>query len=219
MNQDLNSLIQKNPLLTLVMLLVIVVLVSVAGWKAYELILKPAKPTQVTTVTFGDGQNTVTVERNGNVTIKTPFGTFTQTWDPEKVRRFFESLDSLDFDQLTQFVGTGLAIELTMADGEKITVVVDEKTQEVGDMIQETLDEIYENEGVLPTLRPEPTLNPSSPQPSSVPSPTPTSESSEDGSNPWHGGGGPQEEDSYVCDEVEIPEGRKIIISNTICGE
>jgi len=211
-----NDFIQKNPLAALGIMIALVAIIGLIGWGMYALITKPETPPKVVTVTFGDGQNSVTVERNGKVTIKTPFGTFTQTWDPAKVKQFFESLENLDFDQLTQFIGTGMAVELTLADGEKVMVVIDAALEETVNLIQETLEDIYEEEGVTFIPSPLPTLEPFPvPTTGTTPTPSPTPSSY----NPWKTGNDVEDPEVFGCEQIDPKTGRKIIISNTVCAQ
>jgi hypothetical protein len=213
--KSLDSYIQSHPVPTLVGLVLILSLVVGGIWGINKIINRPKPAPEVMTVTFGDGQNTVTVNTDGTVTITTPFGTYTQNWDKEKIRQFFANVDNLDFDLLTKFIGTGLAIQLTMGDGRVITVTADNKVEAITNQLQQILDETYgdyENQQkIIPTPLPEVII----PVPA-TPIPTSNSNNNSNNSDPWRTGG---EGDAKVfsCTQIDSKTGKKVIVSSTVC--
>ncbi|PIP53226.1 hypothetical protein COX08_02145, partial [Candidatus Beckwithbacteria bacterium CG23_combo_of_CG06-09_8_20_14_all_34_8] len=113
--------------------IIILIVALVLVFKPKELV---KQSNSVTVVSFNDGNNEVIVDRSGQVTIKTPFGTFTQFWDKEKIKRFFEDIDNLDFDSLVAYIGTDLAISLTSSNGRQIIVDTTQLPSEILDLLQ-----------------------------------------------------------------------------------
>ena len=107
-NKDINEWIEKNSLFAIIIVLAFLLISSISIFLIIKSSGKENKKT-VTTVSFVDGKNEITVDRNtGKVTIKTPTGTFTQYWDQDKINRFFAGLDDLDFESLSKFIITKL---------------------------------------------------------------------------------------------------------------
>lgn len=183
------------------------------------LVLRPQNPqtqsNEVTVVTFNDGSNEVTVDRNGTVTIKTPFGTFTQYWDKEKIRSFFADLENLDFDTLVSYVGTEMAISLTVSNGQTIIIDSSLLPEEILDALQYVLEETYEIEKITvikttpPPFWTTPTPRPENAKPTVPP----------DNDNPWHQGVEPENIEAFSCEAYSVAGGKRVIVSQTLCGQ
>jgi hypothetical protein len=218
--KTLDTFIQENPLLALGGVVIFIVIIGLAGLFINSLATRPPKNPQVAVVTFNDGQNTVTVGRNGLVTIRTPRGTYTQNWDPDKIRRFFAALDNLDFDQLTQFVGTGVAIQLTMNGGGTFNISINDVSGEVADTFEAALTNTYAASKSATLVTPKPLLPGITPQPTGVPArtPLPTPGGNNGGStNPWQTGTDIKDTKTFGCGQVDAKTGKKVIVSNTVC--
>lgn len=171
------------------------------------------KTTLVTVISLNDGNNEVIVDRNGQVTIKTPFGTFTQYWDKEKIRQFFDNLDDLDFDTLSQYIGTDLAISLTASDGRQIIIDDSQLPQLVLDLLQTTLEQTYEEEQ-LEIIKPSIVLNtPKPPVYKTTATPIVIN------NNPWHQGIEPENIQPFSCEAYAVSGERRVIVSQTLCGQ
>jgi hypothetical protein len=214
--KNLETWVQENSILALIIVLGTILVLAIFGIIVSNKLDSKKDIKTVTTVSFADGQNEITIDRNGNVTIKTPFGTFTQKWDKEKVRRFFENFNNLDFNTLSQFLGTSLAIQLTLSNGEKITIDISEISEDSIDEIIETLEEIYEDEDMEmpPLITPAPYVPPDEQDDDSD-----DSNGSSDNDDPWHQGSDPVDIEVFECEQVDPITGRRVIISNTVCAQ
>lgn len=220
----IESFIQDRPLVAIGIVVIVIGLLVGLGTMVYQTLTPKPKPAMVAVVEFNDGQNTVTVERTGKVTIKTPFGTFTQQWDKEKIRQFFEQIDDLDFDLLSKFLGLSLAMDLTLANGEQITIYLTEAQDGLTQAIQESLEQIYSDEGKdtgpLPTLIPLVLNSPSpSPRTSVTPQPSVTTSGGKisGGNNPFKQGTEVEDPTVFNCDTALEQTGKRVVISNTLC--
>ncbi|NMC36610.1 hypothetical protein GYA49_06245 [Candidatus Beckwithbacteria bacterium] len=227
MAEPLSDQFRKNPALIIGVALLVVLLLGALGYLTYRQFQPPKKSPEVMVVSFNDGQNEVIVNRNGTVTIKTPHGTFTQKWDPAKIKQFFENIDNLDFDLLSKFIGTDVAITLTFNDGQKIIVAIDPQTEAIADTLEDTLEEVYEEEEsetgqtILPSYIPTP-IPTAKASTGATPTPTPTSSSSSNSSsdNPWQQGTEPENAiKTFVCNQYDPATGKKVVISNTLCAQ
>jgi hypothetical protein len=170
---------------------------------------------EVTVVSFNDGSNEVIIDRSGKVIIKTPFGTFTQFWDKEKIRSFFENIDNLDFDTLVAYVGTEAAISLTGSNGQ--TILIDSSLLPeglLGDLVG-VLEETYETEQITVIKTTPPPLW-ATPNPTGRPSQATTKPQVD---NPWHTGVEPENAKPFTCEAYSVSGGRRVIVSQTLCGK
>jgi hypothetical protein len=142
----IDEIIKKNPIVAIGLTVLVLGLVILVGFLVKKQFSPVKERKELVRVEFGDGNNSVVVERNGKVTINTPYGTFVQNWDAEKIRRFFEGLEDLDFDSLSSYIGGDLVMALTIG-GEIIEISIDDPVIEIEiDELQEILEEIYEEE-------------------------------------------------------------------------
>ena len=192
--------------------IIILIVALVLVFKPKELV---KQSNSVTVVSFNDGNNEVIVDRSGQVTIKTPFGTFTQFWDKEKIKRFFEDIDNLDFDSLVAYIGTDLAISLTSSNGRQIIVDTTQLPSEILDLLQITLEDTYQQEQI--------TVVKSTPPVFATPKPPVTYETTAtpivSNTNPWHQGTEPENIQPFSCEAYSVTGSRRVIVSNTLCGQ
>lgn len=188
------------------------------------------KKSEVVRVKLSDGENEIIVNENGEVTIITPFGTYKQTWDKEKLMKFLRSINDLDFNSLSEFLGEGIAIELTLGNGRVIITVGDEKLQEIIEEFRKILEDVYDKEN---SEEEEVIIKKSNPD---YYYEIPREEGNNDDGNDEAGesGGGTISETgtsdpwsgssvnvakTIECKEVDPKTGKIVIISNTVCGK
>lgn len=181
------------------------------------LVLRPkpaAQPkNEVTVVSLNDGSNEVIVDRSGKVTIKTPFGTFTQFWDKEKINSFFENIDNLDFDTLTEYLGTEAAISLTASNGQTIVINNTLLPQSLLDELFDLIEETYKTEQIT-IIKTTPPPIWQTPQP--IERPNATTVPAAD--NPWHTGT-TENVEPFSCEAYSVSGERRVIVSQTLCGK
>jgi len=194
------------------MSIIILIVTLILVFKPKELV---KQSNSVTVISFNDGNNEVIVDRSGQVTIKTPFGTFTQFWDKDKIKRFFENIDNLDFDSLAAYIGTDLAISLTSSDGRQIIIDTAQLPSEILDLLQITLEDTYQQEQI--------TVVKSTPLVFATPKPpvgyNATATPIVSNNNPWHQGTEPENIQPFSCEAYSVTGGRRVIVSNTLCGQ
>jgi hypothetical protein len=225
---SLEEYVMRYPLIAVGITLFFLVLLGVVGWKVFGGFNNKEEVRQVAKVEFSDGTNSVVVERDGTVTIKTNSGTFVQKWDLDKVRKFFESLDSLDFEGLSSFIGGDLALKLTLGNTVYEISVDDERVSTAVDLLQEELEEAYQDNttndqsgnSVLPPNigDQDGQLGIITKKPGETASGT-TGSTGTVNDNPWETGTSlPDEEGMFTCEAFDPKIGRRVIISNTVCG-
>jgi hypothetical protein len=226
---SLQDFVQKKPAIALAVTLGLIAMLGLSVFLVNNFISQKQKHPTVAVISFGDGQNEVVVNRNGDVTINTPFGTYTQHWDPEKVRKFFENYDKLDFDNLAEYLGTEAVVKLTLSNG-KTVKIEDSNLEELVSEAQKALEDIYSQNEQKPAT---PDLSQYNKKPDLSPSPTPSGGGSQNGggnnngsgggggnnNNPWQRGNDPQNPTAFSCEQTDTKTGRKIIISNTVCAK
>jgi len=227
--KTIDDYIQNNSMKSLLIVIIFVGGLLLLGVVLFKQFATGQKMSEVAVVEFADGQNKVVVERNGIVTINTPYGTFTQKWDASKVADFFSRIDNINFDALSEFLGGDLAMTLTMGDGDKIQVMIEELPDLVVDDLQIVLEETYdENELLLPShdiyLGKITQINNDASE-----SGTPTNRSNsgndvvsgdtqdEVSDDPWKGNDNVEEE--FECEYVIDGSGKRVVINNTLCEQ
>lgn len=179
----------------------------------------------ISEITVTKGDTSISLNRQGVLTVKIPEGTFQQQWSENKTAHFFAQFEGENF---SKFEGLGpeeggYVLTIVTADGVTITIYLPYSGIDIPDVVEdliETLEEIIESGGA-PTPTPEysgsvtitPTQSPlfptSTPTPvigGATPTPTPID------------GGGQQEayEIPFVCEFLD-PEIRPDILSETLC--
>lgn len=170
-------------------------------------------PKTISKISFRDGANEITINRNtGEVTIKTPKGTFTQYWDKDKIENFFAGLDDLDFDSLAQYIGTDLAIELTLSSGEVLVLSVENLDQDQLDEIEKIIEITYQqnNSTPKPVINNPDNFDFSQDEDEILTTPI--------NNNPWKTGG-EIDSQSTKCEQYDPETGKRVVVSNTICGQ
>ncbi len=225
---SINDLISGHPIVALCLTLLTLGMIILVGWWLFgNLQGKTFKPT-VAVVKFNDGQNEIVIERDGKVTIKTPFGTYTQQWDKEKIKRFLANLDNLDFDTLSNYVGLEYTLQLTLTDGRQVQVIFSEDMDELAEMLEQSLTTVYQDQDQDPTNMNWNTIFTNQNQnilmtPTPRPSPTATfgpggsTQSSGGSTNPWQQNPEAEEAQSFGCTQIDQTTGKKVVISNTLC--
>ena len=155
--------------------------------------------------------------------IDTPFGSRTECWDEEKLAKFFESMEGLDLGGLSEFSDSKVLMKLTMASGE--TNTIDARGQRVVTTIEEAMEALYEeNFDESYFLYYDRYIGEGDGDGGD--------DGSGDGDGGSGGGGGDDGGDGgdgdsgYIepepgqvnCDNYEIINGRKLIISHVVCG-
>jgi len=239
MLDDLQETIDQSPNLKYLFIGIVVVLVGLVGWLFWGQLHSNVKRDKVATITLGDGQNQVIVRRDGNVTIKTPYGTFNQKWDPEKIKKFFAQIDNLDFESLSGYLGSDLAIKLTFNDHPEKIIKIEDVPADILQALQDALDEVYNVElaDKLPFLQKpiDNWPNSGNNQDSSSFQNSITNSNSNAGNNtntgnnsnqnnnvdnnPWNQGLNVDDPEVFSCDGGTDSSGHKIIISNTVCED
>lgn len=227
--KTIDDYIQNNSLKSLVIVVVFVGGLLFLGIVLFKQFAGGQRISEVAVVEFADGQNKVVVERNGIVTINTPYGTFTQKWDASKVADFFSRIDNMNFDAISEFLGGDLAITLTMGDGDKIQVMIEELPDVVADDLQIVLEDTYdENELLLPShdiyLG---QITKTNNDASESGTPANGNNSGNDVVNgvtndeviddPWKGNDNVEEE--FECEYVIDGSGKRVVINNTLCEQ
>ena len=175
---------------------------------------QPTVSSQIQQVTLAQGDRSITINRYGQVTIRTPQKTIMQFWDPQKVKAIFAKLADLDptlYSQgedgtLTLDLGDSqLTLHLSLAD-----ILALKEIQE----LLEILEQISESTQPTPTptpwysSSPSPTPTPT-PTPFVAPTPTPTPSSST--SNPRQ---------PFRCEFKDPQTGEEsFVVSETVCSE
>ncbi len=210
-------------------------LLALISWGIYNKV-NEGKNKDVAVISFGDGENKIEVNRNGDVKIQTPFGTYYQRWSKEKIENFFSKFNKLDFDQLTSFVGEGLMIELTMGNGTVITFAYNDSLEDEVKELQEELEASYEeNVTNIDKFQPDyyfqDNINEYGQAELSDDSEGEMmyfgegedlgrgDSYEEDNDNPWNTSDIGSGDKTFECKEIDPVTGKKIIISNTVCGK
>ena len=182
-------------------------------------------PEQIDKVTLQRGEKSITLTRQGTLTVKVPEGTFQQQWNEERVRAFFTQFESEDFSRFEETASTDTVVEgyvltITREDGSSSTYIIPISIIDIPEVIEELIETFEEVTSNVPTLTP--TAVPTQPQyyyqPTSIPTqppivyPTLTPTRAPDGGN----GTGGSEQQQFEC-EFYDPEKNPDIISETVC--
>lgn len=216
----IDELVSNNPVLAIGITILVLGLVVLVGILAKKQFSPKTERKELVKVEFGDGKNSVVVEKNGRVTINTPYGTYVQYWDPEKIRKFFEGLENLDFEALSSYIGGDLAMALTVG-GRVIEISINSpEIQTEVDELQTVLETVYKDEdlgdynnytggedqdGYLGNVDKDEGEDDNN------------IDSDQEEDNPWETGREIKDVDNFTCEEIDPETGRKIIISNTVC--
>lgn len=236
-NKSLKDRLVNKKYIGFVIAIISLWLLALIGWGIYNKV-NEGNNKDIAVVSFGDGENKIEVNRNGDVKIQTPFGTYYQRWSKEKIENFFSKFNKLDFDQLTSFVGEGLMIELTTGNGTVISFAYYDGLEEMVKEMQEELEETYrenkeelnigkyqpdyyfqdnineygqaelsdENEGEMMYFGEGEDLGRGDSY-------------EENNENPWNTSNIGADDKNFECKEIDPVTGKKIIISNTVCGK
>lgn len=146
----IDEMISRNPALAIGVAVGFLLLLSILGFVIYRQMTGPQKMSEISVIEFVDGQNEVIVNRNGNVKVNTPYGSFSQNWDKNKVDDFFANANRMNLNNLTNFVGSDVTIGLTYDSGKKVTAILSEVDKTISDTMQKTLENAYEEYNLLP---------------------------------------------------------------------
>ena len=201
----------------------VVGLVIIGIWIFISIRRSPAQTTPfVQEVSLKRGDTSLTLNRQGTLTVTIPEGIFQQQWDEERVAAFFARFEGQDFSAYRAYDEhiDGYFLTLTNSDGKTVTVLIPIGDVTIPDTVEEliqTLEKIIENAPEppptpTPTPRPifptpTPTPTPTHPPPPFVPTPTPT---------PSGGGGEETVEKLFECDFSD-PESIPDVLSQTVC--
>lgn len=173
-------------------------------------------------VTLEKGEKSVTLTREGTLTVRIPEGIFQQQWDEDKVAAFFSRFENEDFSQFNRPTLDDEIYVLTVitADGEVATYIIPIFDLEIPEIIEELIETLEEIVSVILEATPTPTMFPTPAQTYTRPSPTPTTTSFVFPSPtlpPQTGGGnGGTQQKQFEC-EFYDPEANPDIISETVC--
>ena len=202
----------------------IALLVLIVGvWMATR--SRQQKPqTKVNEVTLTRGDVSITVTREGAMTVRTPEGLFEQQWDEQRVRAFFAQFESEDFSRFRRFDETteGYMLTLVSDGGQRTTFVVPFLDIPIPPSVEELIKVLEEvtSGGGLPSPTPFPTVGfwptqPPFPTPTQMPFyqplPTPTPTPTQGGSS-----GGTDPRQPFTC-SFSDPTIRPDVLSETVC--
>jgi hypothetical protein len=198
-------------------------LIFVSGvWFAFFRKTTVEETPQVTEVTIERGEVSMTLNREGLLTVRIPEGVFQQQWSEERVVEFFSRFESEDLSKFEQptLGEEGYVLTITTSDGRVITYYITDFSIPLPEIIEELIELLEDVSTITPT--PIPTALPTSSTPISVPSPTapptlPTPTPTQPASGGGNGGnGGEQTQQPFECDFYD-PDQNPDIISETVC--
>lgn len=186
------------------------------------------EPKRIQEVTIAREDTSITLTREGTLTVRIPEGIFQQQWDDERVAAFFAKFESEDFSAFAQYGEEveGYTITYTTYGGEVVRFTVPFIDIPIPEALEELIETLEELKDAFPTptptpgkIMPKPTLPPYRPTPTPTPTPfkfptpTPTPPGGGDGGDY---GGWPDYYIPFVCEFIN-PEIRPDILSETVC--
>jgi len=219
------EMIKEKPVLASGALVGSVVLMVILGSILYKQTTGPVHRSEISVVEFVDGQNTLSVSRNGAVTVHTPQGSFKQNWDKSKLDNFFMQVTS-NAQCFGNTEGSQVTVGLTWTSGTHVDCLMSEVDEEASTTMQNSLQEAYEAYNLLPTWQRDIYLGQiqqgeeeeegagPSPTPNVTPTPNPNPTATP----------APTTAPTYVeltgCEEIEDEDHqRKTVVTNVLCVE
>jgi hypothetical protein len=214
----------SNRRLRLVGIGLVVGLVIIGIWIFISIRRSPAQITPfVQEVSLKRGDTSLTLNRQGTLTVTIPEGVFQQQWDEERVAAFFARFEGQDFSAYRAYDEhvDGYFLTLTNSDGKSLTVLIPIGDVTIPDVVEELVQTLEEIISSTPTPTPTPIPIPTVYHPSPTPTPTPTPAPGVPTPTPTPSGGtGAEAEPPYkipfVCDFLG-PDILPDIISETVC--
>lgn len=203
-------------------------MIVVGVWFAVASRRPQKEPRRIREITLTREEVSITLIREGMLTVRIPEGVFQQQWDDERVAAFFTKFESEDFSAFEQYGEDteGYILTYTTEAGEEFTFIVPFLDIPIPEVIEELIETLEQLDDVLPTPTPTPeelipNLRPSPYIPTPTPTPTPYWPPTPTPSPPWSDdegdyGGKPDYYIPFVCEFID-PGIKPNILSETVC--
>ena len=208
--------------------IVVLILAGIGIWFGFFK-KEPIEEAMIQEVTVTKEDTSITINREGTMTVRNKYGLFQQQWDDDKVADFFARFEAIDFSRYSQDCAVGLyCLTLTLGDGSTVSYSIPYFDGDLPDVIEEIIEDLEELDDVIPTPTPTPTsgASPTSAptiRPTVTPTPVPTNPPGYTPiPTPTRGAGGGGGEDlpdywiPFECDFLD-PNLRPDILSETVC--